>query len=185
MSLKQYPTLQDDNKFLQNGKVYGYPGKRQLSLHFLPLILLVVGVPTTTLGLLADIVLLVAGEKTFGFEEIAIAASCVLVLILPMMTINEHSKIILAEKGLFIQVFIFRYRWRFVAWEDIKGIKESPRPDRWWKPVWVIQVQHLTPWHYFISLAWAAGWFPGILITSDFEDQTELLEIVRDRIKRL
>jgi hypothetical protein len=102
-----------------------------------------------------------------------------LLTILPMM-INTHTEVQVVEEGLLVRVFVFRFLWKFVPWEDVVKITKSPRPDRWWKKVWIVQVKQLTLWHRMLSASYLAGWQPGIAITSDLQGREELLKIIGD-----
>jgi len=96
--------------------------------------------------------------------------------------VNHYNRIRVAKEGLYVEVYMFRYIWKFVAWEDILDITLLAQLDRWRKPQWLIRVKELTYWHRWISWRYNCGSQPGILISSDLIDREKLLEIIEQRI---
>ena len=163
-------------------RCYSYPGRERLKLIALPLAMLIAGLPTCIVGLIACLYLLLVGRRPVGADVATFFGFTLVLLALMPMEINLHIDIQLREEGLLVRIFAFRFIWKLVPWEEIIRVIPSPRPDRWWKRVWVVQVKRLTLWHRLLSATYFTGWQPGIVITSDLQDREELLKIIRDRV---
>jgi hypothetical protein len=180
--------LENDHKSLhekmdqpQAIRCYSYPGRERLKLIALPLALLIAGLPACIVGLIAYLYLLLVGRRAVGAEVATLFGSILFLLTFVPMVVNTHIDIQLREEGLLVRIFAFRFIWKLVPWEEIIRVTPSPRPDRWWRRVWVVQVKRLTLWHRLLSATYFTGWQPGIVITSDLQDREELLKIIRDR----
>ena len=165
-------------------KYYSYGKRERLKLIALPLVLLVVGLPICLVGLAAYLYLLLVGGRTVAGEVAALIGGCLFLLAFPPAVVNTHTEIQVREKGMLVRVFVFRFVWKLIPWDDVVRIIKSPRPDRWWKPVWVVQVKRLTFWHRLLSASHLTGWQPGIVLTSDLQNREELLKVIRERCAR-
>src|SRR6266498_4410700 len=65
----------------------------------------------------------------------------------PLQIVNQYNKIRVSKDGLYVEVYAFRYMWKFVDWKDVLDLKLLSTVDRWGKPQWVIRVKDLTYWH--------------------------------------
>jgi hypothetical protein len=184
MMTKQEHKLPDE-KMMQSQTIrcYSYPGRKRLKLLALPLALMIVGLPSWIFVLVADLYLRLVGEKSAEPGELmALFIGSLFFFFFIPAAINTYPEIQVREEGLLVRVFVFRFIWKLVPWEEIIRVTPSPRPDRWWKRVWVVQIKRLTLWHRILGASYLAGWQPGIVITSDLQDREELLKIIRDRV---
>ena len=84
-------------------------------------------------------------------------------------------------KGEGLRVRIFCFVWKFVPWEEVKGIVASSLPRGMVSPgVWAIRVSRLTLGHRFLGMVFGVGWSPVIAI-GYLRDWEELLDIVEAR----
>jgi hypothetical protein len=96
----------------------------------------------------------------------------------PSQLINQFNTIRITEDGLLIEVYMFRFVWRLVKWEDVIDVKLAPRLDRWGKSQWLIRVNQLTYWHKLISRHHGFGPKPSVVVNSDILEGIELLKII-------
>ena len=146
-----------------------------------------IAVPITTYLFLATIFALATGQAILNRAIIALIGSTYglfLAITLPLQTVNQYNRIRATEEGLQVEVYIFRYIWKLVCWDEILELKLLSRPDRWGKPQWLLRVRRLTYWHRWISWQYQCGSDPGILINSDLVDRDELLKIIDDKLSR-
>jgi hypothetical protein len=163
-------------------RCYSYPGRKRLKLLALPLALMIVGLPSWIFVLVADLYLRLVGEKSAEPGELmALFIGSLFFFFFIPGAINTYPEIQVREEGLLVRVFVFCFMWKLVPWEEIIRVNPSPRPDRWWRRVWVVHVKRLTLWHRILGASYLAGWQPGIVITSDLQDREELLKTIRDR----
>jgi hypothetical protein len=146
------------------------------------LALLIVGLPTCIVGLIAYLYLLLVGRRSVGAEVATLFGSILFLLTFLPMMVNTHTEIQVREEGLLARVFVFCFIWKLIPWEDIIKITKSPRPDRWWKGTWIVQVKRLTFWHRLLSMTYLTKWQPGIVITSDLQGHEELLQIIQAQL---
>lgn len=102
----------------------------------------------------------------------------------PLSLANQFNTIRVNDDGLHIQVYAFRYIWKFVAWKDVQSIKLAPRLDRWGRSQWLVKVNKLTYWHRIISQYYGCGPEPVFVINSDLDGWDELIEIIEDKLER-
>lgn len=100
----------------------------------------------------------------------------------PLQIVNQYNKIRVSKDGLYVEVYAFRYIWKFIDWQDVLDLKPLSTVDRWGKQQWVIKVKDLTYWHKWISWQYRCGFSPGILINSDLLNREELLKLIEKRL---
>jgi len=96
--------------------------------------------------------------------------------------VNQYNRIRVAEEGLYVEVYAFRFIWKLVRWEEILEVKLLPILDRWRKPQWLLRVKNLTYWHRWISWYYRCGSDPGIVINSDLINGDALLNIIDEKL---
>ena len=146
-----------------------------------------IAVPLTTYLFLATVFALATGQAILNRAIIALIGSTYglfFAITFPLQTVNHYNRIRVADEGLHVEVYIFRYIWKFVRWDEVLELKLLPRPDRWGKPQWLLRVRHLTYWHRWISWQYQCGSDPGILINSDLINRDKLLTIIEERTQQ-
>jgi len=108
-----------------------------------------------------------------------------LIMPLPLALLNQHNTIQVVETGLRITTFGPFLFWKFVPWEEIVGIENAIRLDRWRQVIWVIKVKKLTPWHEYLGVAYGFGRCPIVLLTSDMDDRYQLIEIIEQNCSNI
>ena len=102
-----------------------------------------------------------------------------------LQTVNHYNRIRVTEDGLYVEVYVFRYVWKFVGWNEVVELKLLPSPDRWRKPQWLLRVTNLTYWHRWVSWYHGCGSEPGIVINSDLIGRDTLLDIIEEKLSRM
>lgn len=151
------------------------------------LLFLWIFVPLLTYVFLATVVGLITRQANLGNAFVALVVSSYglyIGLTLPLNLINHYNRVRVAKSGLFVEVYVFRYKWIFVDWKDVLELKLLPLSDPWGKPQWLIKVRELTYWHKLISQHYRCGPQPGIVISSDLIDRDKLLDIVKKKLTK-
>jgi hypothetical protein len=146
-----------------------------------------IALPLIAYVFLESILALITGQANLNNATIALIASAYglfVVMTVPLQIVNQYNRIRTVKDGLYVEVYIFRYIWKFIDWGDILDLKQLPKHDRWGKPQWLIKVKDLTYWHRWISWQHKSGLVPGIIITSDLIDQEKLLKIVQRKLTK-
>lgn len=149
------------------------------------LLFLWISVPLLMYVFLVAIFSLITRQANLPTAFVALALSSYglfLAITLPLNLINQFNKVRVAKNGLYVEVYVFRYIWKFVDWKDVLELKLLPLPDRWGKPQWLIKVRELTYWHKLISQHYGCGPQPGIVISSDLIDRDKLLDTVEGKL---
>jgi hypothetical protein len=102
---------------------------------------------------------------------------------IPLQIINQYNDVRVANEGLYVRIYIFRYVWKYIDWVDILEVRILPKFDRWGKSQWLIKVNKLTYWHVLISQHYGCGPEPGIVVNSDLIDGERLLKIVEEKLE--
>ena len=165
-------------------KHYTYPGRKRLIIIIFAFVLLIMGPILLGFAFTTELLLIIAGVKTLRPEELpelaAIIIGIPIGLAVVMPTINAYPEIKMTEDGLLVQIFVFRFVWKFIPWEDITELIKPPYFNRLGLSVWVIQVKRLTFWHHLLGLIYTSKWKPVILVTSDIQEYNELIKIIQD-----
>lgn len=151
------------------------------------LVFLWVSLSLTSFIFLATLLSLLTGQALLSRALIALAVSgygFYIGIAIPLQIINHYNSVRITDDGLFVRVFAFRYKWKFVEWKNVKGIKLLPALDRRGESQWLIEVNGLTYWHQLISRRYGANTVSGIVINSDMNDRERLLNLVEKRIKK-
>jgi hypothetical protein len=133
----------------------------------------------------ATVFALMTGQAIFYRAVIALvglAYGLFLASTISLQIVNQYNRIRVAEEGLYVEVYAFRYIWKFVSWDEILELKLLPRLDRWGKPQWLLRVKNLTSWHRWISWHYRCGSDPGIVINSDLINGDKLLDIIDEKL---
>ncbi|MBN2548107.1 MAG: hypothetical protein JXB15_03030 [Anaerolineales bacterium] len=96
--------------------------------------------------------------------------------------VNQYNRIRVADEGLYVRVFIYRFIWMFLPWSEIIDTEIAPILDRWMKPMFVIKVKKLTSWHKYLGQQYGVGFHPVILLASDLENRSELLRYINEKL---
>jgi len=157
-------------------------------LYMIPYLLVAVTFPLIILfiGLYLLALMFGIGETVMEHRNdfLAAIASLLILFVGPMYTLNEYSDIQLLDNGLKVRIFItFIPLWKYVGWEDIIRIPKSKKVDRFFKPIYLIQVKKLTIWHSFLGWRHAGFWQPVLLITSDMNNRDELIELINKQLR--
>jgi hypothetical protein len=137
--------------------------------------------------ILLSLVAIITGQANYGRAIPTLLASIIglsIVMTVPLQVVNQYNRVRVTKEGLYIEVYIFRYLWKFVNWKDVMDLRLTYRPDRWGKPLWLVTVRNLTYWHRLISQQHHLGSYPGILISSDLVDREKLLTIIEERLNK-
>lgn len=160
---------------------YSY-GNTEYIISFIPFLIMGISIPLIILNvvvLLADFVTQEITIDNLG-QLVGLIISLVFVLTICPTIVNQHNKVHVINGGLKVRVFlILYYRWIEVPWQEILGVEQSTRKDRWKKPIWVIKVKRLTFWHRYLSMMYKTGNQPVILVSSDMKNRDSLLDLVR------
>jgi hypothetical protein len=151
------------------------------------LLFLWIAIPLMVFIFLLSLIALISGQAKYPNVVIALIVSTFGIysaIAIPFQIINEYNKVRVTEEGLYIQVYLFRYRWKLVKWEDIFDVKLISSPDRWRNPQWIIRVRQLTYWHKLISQRYRCGSGPGIVINSDIKDREKLLDLIQSKLEK-
>lgn len=146
-----------------------------------------ISVPLCIYVFLVTIFSLITRQANLGNAFVALAVSSYglfLAITLPLNLINQYNRVRVAKNGLYVEIYVFRYIWKFVDWKDVLELKLLPLPDRWGKPQWLIKVRELTYWHKLISQHYRCGPQPGIVISSDLMERDKLLDIVEKKLTK-
>jgi len=146
-----------------------------------------IAVPLTTYMLSVTIYALLTGQAILNRAVIALIVSTYGLfasITLPLQIVNQYNRIRVAKEGLYVEVYAFRYIWKFIRWNEILELRLLPRPDRWGKPQWLVRVKNLTYWHRWISWHYQCGSDPGIVINSDLMNGDKLLKIIDEKLKK-
>jgi hypothetical protein len=139
-----------------------------------------------TFALLTSAFALMTGQAVVSRALIILAVSIYglfAVITIPLQIVNQYNRIRVAKEGLYIEVYVFRYIWKFIHWNDILELKLSPKLDRWGKPQWLLKVKNLTYWHRWISWQHGSGSDPSVLINSDLIGRDKLLDLIETKLK--
>ncbi len=150
------------------------------------LLFLWISLPLMAYVILVTVFALIAGQATLDHAIInlfGLLFGLFLAITIPLVIVNQYNRIRVAEEGLYVEVYAFRHIWRLIDWDDILGIRLSPRLDRWGKPQWLIRVKELTFWHRWISWLNNCGSEPSILINSDLIDGVKLLKVIEKKTR--
>jgi hypothetical protein len=99
-----------------------------------------------------------------------------------LQIVNHYNRIRVTEEGLYVEVYAFRYVWKFVSWDEVLELKLLTSLDRWRKPQWLLRVRNLTYWHRWVSWYHRCGFNPGIVINSDLIGRDKLLDIIEQKL---
>lgn len=144
-----------------------------------------ISVPFLIFVFLGTVLSLITEQAKFSNAIMALAVSSYGIFIgitIPSQIINHYNRIRVDQHGLLVQVFVFRYVWKYVDWKDVIEVRIIPALDRWGKSQWIIRVRELTYWHKLISRRYGCGSEPGIILTSDLIDREKLLKIVESKL---
>jgi hypothetical protein len=144
-------------------------------------ILLLIGV----FFFLATVFALITGQAIL-YRAVIVWVGIVFVLLwastILLPIVNQYNRIRVTEEGLYVEVYVFRYFWKFISWDEILELKFLVRLDRWGKPQWLLRVRNLTYWHRWISWHHWCGSDPGILIHSDLINRDKLLDVIEEKL---
>jgi hypothetical protein len=145
-----------------------------------------IALPLIVYIFLASLLALIAGQAVVNRAIIGLIASALgffLVITFPLQIVNQFNRIRVTTEGLYVEVYVLRYIWKFVEWKDVLDLRLLPKLDRWGQPQWLITVRKLTYWHRWISWQYNALSQPGILISSDLIDREKLLRLIKDKVR--
>ncbi|MFT3894141.1 MAG: hypothetical protein QM730_21120 [Anaerolineales bacterium] len=134
-----------------------------------------------------SILSLVSSHGEFGNKIVVLLVSILGVYFAfsgPLSLVNQFNTVRVNEDGLYIQVYAFRYVWKFVAWKDVQSIKLAPRLDRWMRSQWLVKVNELTYWHRIIGQYYGYGREPVFVINSDMDKWDDLVEIIENELDK-
>lgn len=141
--------------------------------------------PLLTYMFLLPVYALITGQAVLERAIIVLLGSIwglITVVTVPLQIVNQYNQVRVTKEGLYVKVYVFRYIWKFIDWNDILDLKLSSWPDRWGKPQWLIIVRGLTYWHRWICLQHGGGLRAGILVNSDLVDREKLLKIIEKKL---
>lgn len=144
-----------------------------------------ISLPLVTYVLLTTVFALLTGQAVLTRAIIALFGSIYglfIAITIPLQIVNQYNRIRVTKEGLYVEVYVFRYIWKYIEWNDILNLKLSPKLDRWGKPQWLIGVKRLTYWHRWISWQHNCGSGPSILINSDLIDGDRLLKLIEKKL---
>ena len=170
-------------------KEFSY-GKTETINLVLSIITLCIGLPLTILSFFADVLNICisifsgsAIEMKLLVELVVILLALGVLLTLPLTIINKYNTLQTCKTGLRVRVFIFGYKWKEIPWEDVVDLELANRVDKYFQPIWLIMVKRLTYWHKQLGYLYGIGYQPCILLTSELDNRSELLDILKAYLK--
>lgn len=170
-------------------KEFSY-GKTEIINIIIPIITLCIGLPLTILGFFADVLNICISIFSRSVIEMKLLVELVVILLalgvlltLPLTIINQYNTLQTFKTGLRVRVFIFGYKWKEIPWEDVVDLELSNQVDKYFQPIWLIMVKRLTYWHKQLGAGNGIGYRPCIVLTSELDNRSELLDIVRAYLK--
>jgi len=100
---------------------------------------------------------------------------------------NQYPTIEVVEGGLRVRVFLWRFVWRMVPWQDVQDIIVSPTRihNLAYGPqtIVLVVVKRLTIWHRLLGETWGAGGKPVLLLHPDMSRREELIRTIAHHTK--